>query len=89
MFNEDKRILFIDLNTEKLRIEKRPDLNEYLGGVGIAMKLFEENVHVDLPPLHETQPVVFAVGALTSIFPVMTKTVPVFYSPHTGELGES
>ncbi len=89
MFNEDKRILFIDLNTEKLRIEKRPDLNEYLGGVGIAMKLFEENVHVDLPPLHETQPVVFAVGALTSIFPVMTKTVAVFYSPHTGELGES
>ena len=89
MLNEDKRILFIDLNTEKLRIEKRPDLNEYLGGVGIAMKLFEENVHVDLPPLHETQPVVFAVGALTSIFPVMTKTVAVFYSPHTGELGES
>ena len=89
MFNEDKRILFIDLNTEKLRIEQRPDLNEYLGGVGIAMKLFEENVQVALPPLHESQPVVFAVGALTSIFPVMTKTVAVFYSPHTGELGES
>ena len=89
MFHEDKRILFIDLNTEKLRIEKRPDLNEYLGGVGIAMKLFEENVKTNLPPLHESQPVVFAVGALTSIFPVMTKTVAVFYSPHTGELGES
>ncbi len=89
MFHEDKRILFIDLNTEKLRIEKRQDLNEYLGGVGIAMKLFEENVKVNLPPLHESQPVIFAVGALTSIFPVMTKTVAVFYSPHTGELGES
>ncbi|MCE5189897.1 MAG: aldehyde:ferredoxin oxidoreductase [Eubacteriales bacterium] len=89
MFHEDKRVLFIDLNTEKLRIEKRPDLNEYLGGIGIAIKLFEENVHPQLPPLHESQPVVFAVGAITSIFPVMTKTVAVFRSPHTGELGES
>jgi aldehyde:ferredoxin oxidoreductase len=89
MLNDDKRILYIDLNTEKLRIEKRADLNEYLGGVGIAIKLFEENFHPELPPLHESQPVIFAIGAISSVFPVMTKTVAVFYSPHTGELGES
>lgn len=89
MLGEDKKVLFIDLGTEKLRIEKRADLNESLGGVGIAIRLFEENFHPELPPLHESQPIVFAVGALTSVFPVMTKTVAVFYSPHTGELGES
>ena len=89
MLNEDIRVLFIDLNTQKLRIEKRADLNEYLGGVGVAMKLFEESFHPELPPLHESQPVVFAIGAISSVFPVMTKTVAVFYSPHTGELGES
>ena len=89
MLGDDKKVLFIDLSTEKLKIEKRADLNASMGGVGIAIRLFEENFHPTLPPLHESQPIVFAVGALTSVFPVMTKTVAVFYSPHTGELGES
>ena len=89
MLGEDKRVLFIDLTTEKLRIEKRVDLNASIGGVGIAIRLFEETFHPELPPLDDAQPIVFAVGALTSVFPVMTKTVAVFYSPHTGELGES
>ena len=40
MLNENyKRILYIDLETQKLKIEKRKDLMDYLGGVGIAMKL--------------------------------------------------
>ena len=90
MLNENyKRILYIDLETQKLKIEKRKDLLEYLGGVGIAMKLFEENFHPEFPPLHEKQPVIFAIGAASTVFPVLTKTVAVFFSPHTGELGES
>ncbi len=89
MLDKYKRILFINLETQKIRIEKREDLNEYLGGVGIAMKLFEENFHPELPPLHEKQPIIFAIGIASTIFPVLTKTVAVFYSPHTGELGES
>ena len=90
MLNENyKRILYIDLETQKLKIERRKDLMEYLGGVGIAMKLFEENFHPELPPLHEKQPVIFAIGAASTVFPVLTKTVAVFFSPHTGELGES
>ena len=51
--------------------------------------MFEENFHPEFPPLHEKQPVIFAIGAASTIFPVLTKTVAVFYSPHTGELGES
>lgn len=89
MLGDDKKILFVDLSSEKLKIEKRVDLNASIGGVGIAIRLFEENFHPELPPLDDAQPIVFAVGALTSVFPVMTKTVAVFYSPHTDELGES
>ena len=83
------RVLNIDLNNEKIRIEQREDLMEYLGGVGIASKLLEENMHPDLPPLDPQQPAVFAIGPLTYVYPVMTKTVAMFISPLTGELGES
>ena len=83
------RVLYIDLKSKKIRIEQRADLCEYLGGVGIASKLLEENIKPELDPLHESQPIIFAIGALTTIFPVITKTVAMFYSPLTRELGES
>jgi len=83
------RVLYIDLNVNKVRISERQDLMPYLGGVGIASKLLEENIHPDLPPLAPEQPIVLAIGALASVFPVMTKTVAMFISPLTGELGES
>jgi aldehyde:ferredoxin oxidoreductase len=81
--------MYIDLETEKIRIEQREDLMPYLGGVGVASKLFMENLKPDLEPLAPEQPVVFAIGAGAFIFPVLTKTVAMFVSPLTGELGES
>lgn len=83
------RVLYIDLKSKKIRIEQREDLCEYLGGVGVASKLLEENIKPDLSPLDEEQPIIFAIGAASSIYPVVTKTVAMFYSPLTGELGES
>lgn len=83
------RVLYIDMCTEKIRIEEREDLMQYLGGVGVAAKLLEENMHPELPPLDPSQPAVFAIGPLTYVYPVMTKTVAMFISPLTGELGES
>jgi len=83
------RILYIDLETERIQIKQREDLMPYLGGVGIASKLLEENLKPDLEPLAPEQPVIFAIGAGTFIFPVLTKTVAMFVSPLTGELGES
>ena len=83
------RVLNIDLNTEKIRIDQREDLVTYLGGVGVASKLLEENMRPGLDPLHPDQPVIFAIGPLTYVYPVMTKTVAMFISPLTGELGES
>lgn len=82
-------VLYVDLKTEKIRVQKREDLYQYLGGVGVASKLLEENMHPELDILDESQPIVFATGAATTIFPVITKTVAMFLSPLTGELGES
>ena len=90
MINEKfMRILNIDLNTSKIRIDQRADLMPYLGGVGIASKLLEENMHPELDALHPDQPIIFAIGAGTWVFPVLTKTVAMFRSPLTNELGES
>ncbi|MFZ5986225.1 MAG: aldehyde ferredoxin oxidoreductase C-terminal domain-containing protein [Bacillota bacterium] len=83
------KVLYIDLTESKIRIEQRKDLVEYLGGVGVASKLLEENLKPEYGPFDEQQPIVFAIGAASSIFPVITKTVAMFRSPLTGELGES
>jgi len=83
------RVLYIDLNHDSVRIENREDLKRYLGGVGVASKLLEENLLPDADALDPRQPVVFAIGALSTIFPAVTKTVAMFKSPLTGELGES
>lgn len=83
------RVLYIDLTTGKIRIEQREDLKQFLGGVGVASKLLEENIHPEVGPFHESQPIILAIGAASTIFPVITKTVAMFRSPLTGELGES
>lgn len=83
------RILYVDLSTGKIRISQREDLMPYLGGVGLASKLLEETMHPELDACHVDQPIIFAIGAGTWLFPVLTKTVAMFRSPLTNELGES
>jgi aldehyde:ferredoxin oxidoreductase len=84
------RILYVNLSTGEYRTEERRDLfQDYLGGTGVAVKLLEELVHDDRDPLDPEQPIIFAIGPLTTIFPVVTKTVATFRSPLTGEYGES
>ena len=90
MLNEKYiRVLYINMETKKLKVEEREDLTEYLGGVGVATKLLQENINPDLSPLAPEQPIVFAIGAGAYVFPVLSKTVAMFVSPLTGELGES
>ena len=83
------RVLYIRLESKKIRIEERQDLTQYLGGTGVASKLLEENMRPELDPLAPEQPIIFAIGALSAIYPAVTKTVAMFISPLTGELGES
>jgi len=77
------------MQAKKIRIVEREDLKQYIGGVGVASILLEENMRPELPPLDPAQPIVFAIGGLSTIYPVITKTVAMFISPLTGELGES
>jgi len=90
MLNEKYiKVLYVDLETEKINVEQREDLIPYIGGVGIASKLLQENLKPDIDHSSPQQPIVFAIGAGAYIFPVLTKTVAMFVSPLTGELGES
>jgi len=83
------RVLNINLSTGEIRVDQREDLLKYLGGAGVAAKLLQENYKPGLAPTSPGQPIVFAIGAGTFIFPVLTKVVATFVSPLTGEYGES
>ncbi len=83
-------VLYIDLTDKKFRIEKRRDLfRKYLGGTGAAVQLLNEECPEKCDPLTEENPIIFSVGPLTGLYPLASKTVSVFKSPHTGNLGES
>ncbi len=84
------RVLYIDLGKKKYWVEDRSELFEkYLGGTGVAIQLFKEEVDRKAGPLDPGNVIVFAVGALTAVYPTASKTVAVFRSPLTGNLGES
>ncbi|MCL6639261.1 MAG: aldehyde:ferredoxin oxidoreductase, partial [Firmicutes bacterium] len=83
------RVLEIDLTGQKVQVHNREDLAPFLGGIGLAAKLFTETVDYGKEPLDPAQPVVIAIGPLSTIFPMVTKAVAVFRSPLTGEWGES
>jgi aldehyde:ferredoxin oxidoreductase len=84
------RVLYIDLTKKNIKIEDRRDLFEnYLGGTGVAIKLLEEECPKGADPLSTLNPIIFAVGPLTALYPSASKTVAMFKSPLTGNLGES
>jgi aldehyde:ferredoxin oxidoreductase len=83
-------VLHVDLGAKRWRIEPRPDLfGEHLGGAGAAVRLLEEQCPPGCDPLSPENPIVLAVGPLVGLFPMASKTVAFFKSPHTGNLGES
>ncbi len=83
-----KRILHIDLSDYSYFVDER-DMGERIGGVGIATKLLSENIKKDADPLSEENVIVFAVGPFTPAYPFASKTVAMFKSPLTFNLGES
>ena len=92
MLNNDPlaNILYIDLSKRTFKVKKRHDLFEkYMGGAGVAAALLHEECPEDCDPLGADNPIIFAVGPLTALFPLASKTVSMFKSPLTGNLGES
>ena len=85
-----ENILYINLTRRTFKVERRPDLFEkYLGGTGVATQLLHEECPEGSDPLGPDNPIIFAVGPLTALFPLASKTVAMFKSPLTGNLGES
>jgi aldehyde:ferredoxin oxidoreductase len=84
------RVLYVDLARRRSWAEERPDLfEESLGGTGAGIQLLEEECPPGADPLGPENPIIFAVGPLVGLFPIASKTVAMFKSPHTGNLGES
>ena len=84
------RVLFVDLSLRRYWIEEREDLfEERLGGAGVAIRLLQEECKSGAEPLSPGNAIVLAVGPLSGVFPLASKTVAMFKSPLTGNLGES
>jgi aldehyde:ferredoxin oxidoreductase len=83
-------VLHVDLSRKTFHIERREDLFErYIGGSGVAVQLLHEGCPQGCDPLGPDSPIILAVGPLTGLFPLASKSVAMFKSPHTGNLGES
>jgi len=88
--NEDMfRVLVVDLATGKGRVELIPGRSTAIGGSGLAALLFETYGDVVRPWNDPDQPFVLAVGPLTGLFPLMSKTVSAFKSPYHNQYTES
>jgi len=84
------KVLHVDLSKKRFWVESRRELFEkYIGGAGVASQLLHEECPEGCDPLSAENPIIFAVGPLTGLFPLASKTVAMFKSPHTGNLGES
>ncbi|MCP5106599.1 MAG: aldehyde:ferredoxin oxidoreductase [bacterium] len=83
-------VLYIDLTKKRFWTKKREDLfHKYVGGAGAAVQLLKEECPPGIDPYSPENPIVLAVGPLTGLFPLASKTVAMFKSPLTGNLGES
>ncbi len=84
------KVLHIDLSRYRYHIEDRKDLfEEWMGGTGVAVQLLKENMDPKADAFDEESAIVFAVGPLNAAYPLASKTVAMFKSPLTGNLGES
>ncbi len=83
-------MLDIDLTSEKVETVDVSDLFlKYIGGAGVATKLLVDSVNKNTDPLSSENVLIFAIGPLNNHFPVITKTIAMFKSPLTKDLGES
>ena len=83
-------VLYIDLSRRRVWIEDRRELfEEWIGGAGVAIKLLEEECPKNADPFGPENPIIFAVGPFTGFYPIASKTIAMFKSPLTGNLGES
>ena len=86
---EEFRVLLVDASTGKGKVIELDGRNEVAGGSGLAALLYQKYGQAKLPWDDEAQPVIFAIGPLTGLFPLMSKMVCSFKSNYHGEYTES
>uniref|UniRef100_A0A832E1R7 Aldehyde ferredoxin oxidoreductase N-terminal domain-containing protein n=1 Tax=candidate division WWE3 bacterium TaxID=2053526 RepID=A0A832E1R7_UNCKA len=79
--------LQINLTDQTFEVKSYEELIPRIGGLGWALPLFER-FH-DSTGNESLEPIVFAIGPLSAIFPGASKTIAVFRSPQTGGLAIS
>lgn len=84
------RVLYIDVTNKKYWVEDRRDLfSEFFGGTGVGIKLLQEECPPGIDPFAPESPIILLTGPMVGAYPLASKTVAMFKSPHTGDLGES
>lgn len=83
------RILHFDLTEAKGKIIEEDGRNQVAGGSGLCALLFSRYGHIDLPWDDPKQPLIFAIGPLSGLYPLMSKTVCGFLSSYHGQYTES
>jgi aldehyde:ferredoxin oxidoreductase len=89
MIGEEFRVMVVDLQTGRGRIESLPGRNRVAGGSGLAALLYGSYGRNDLPWDAPEQPLIFAIGPLTGYFPLMSKAVCAFRSAYHNQYAES
>ncbi len=85
-----ERVLYVDLDRRSFHVEQRPELfEEAIGGTGVAIRLLNEECPEGADPMGPDNPMIMTVGPMVGLYPLASKTVAMFKSPHTGNLGES
>ena len=84
------RILVINLRTQDYKFLDGTKLfKEWVGGVGVGINLLNKYVPTEADPLGPENAIIFAIGSLSTFYPIISKTVALFRSPYTQDLGES
>ena len=93
MYGYAGRILHVDLNTGKTRVETLNEdyAKEYIGGIGLGMRLWLDNSKAGVEPFSPENPLVLALGPISgTIFPTGGNGHAfVAKSPETFAIGEA
>jgi aldehyde:ferredoxin oxidoreductase len=82
------QVLRINLSSKTSEtIDRSALFDRWLGGTGVATQLLLEECPPKTP--YPDSPIIFAIGPLDLYYPCAAKTVAMFKSPLTGNLGES
>jgi len=83
-------ILYVDMTEKTSRVVRDEALFErFMGGTAAGTELLFRHGRPNDDPYVPEAPIIFTLGPFNSLYPVATKTIALFKSPLSGELGES